>query len=190
PTAQRRPRRRRPSPRSPLGCTQTARRPTATPSPTARGASAACWAPSPARTRRRPRRPATVARTPRPGSSASSGGRRGHTRAPAGARIPAPSLFGLNTGTFDPSYAHYVRDLPTARSLGARWVHFTGSLVKNRRGRPDFSLLDSQVVAARRLGLGVLISLGGAPQACSVRPRPSDLSSCPPRSARELRAYD
>src|SRR5438309_1137415 len=55
--------------------------------------------------------------------------------APAAARIPPPSLFGLNTGTFDPNYAHYVRDLPAARALGARWVHFTGSLVKSRRGR-------------------------------------------------------
>src|SRR5947209_19592513 len=108
---------------------------------------------------------------------------------PAAAPIPAPSLFGLNTGTFDPNYAHYVRDLPAARGLGARWVHFTGSLVKSRRGRPDFNLLDSQVASARRLGLGVMISLGGAPQACSIRPRPSDLSSCPPRSARDLRAY-
>src|SRR5438034_982885 len=108
----------------------------------------------------------------------------------AHARPPAPSLFGLNTGTFDPNYAHFVRDLPAARSLGARWVHFTGSLVKDRRGRADFSLLDSQVAAARRLGLGVLISLGGAPQACSLRPRPADLASCPPRSAHDLRAYD
>jgi hypothetical protein len=109
--------------------------------------------------------------------------------APAAAAAPAPSLFGVNTGTFDPNYAHYVRDLPTAMALGARWVHFTGSLVKARRGRPDFALLDSQVTAARRLGLGVLVSLGGTPQACSVRPRPSDLSSCPPRGARELRSY-
>jgi len=45
------------------------------------------------------------------------------------------------------------------------------------------------VAVARRLGLGVLVSLGGAPQACSIRPRPADLSSCPPRSARDLRAY-
>jgi len=114
----------------------------------------------------------------------------GLVAAPAAARTPAPSLFGLNTGTFDPDYAHYVRDLPAARALGARWVHFTGSLVKARRGRPNFALLDSQVAGARRLGLGVLISLGGAPQACSIRPRPADLSSCPPRSARDLRAYD
>src|SRR5256885_2462146 len=93
---------------------------------------------------------------------------------PATARIPAPSLFGLNTGTFDPYYAHYVRDLPAARALGARWVHFTGSLVKARRGRPSFALLDTQVATARRLGLGVLISLGRAPQACSIPPRPAD----------------
>src|SRR2546430_1284 len=109
--------------------------------------------------------------------------------APAAARTPAPSLFGLNTGTFDPDYAHYVRDLPAARAVGARWVHFTGSLAKVRRGRPSFALLDSQVAAARRLGLGVLVSLGGSPQACSIRPRPADLSACPPRSARDLRAY-
>src|SRR3979409_1516399 len=109
--------------------------------------------------------------------------------APAAARTPAPSLFGVNTGTFDPNYAHYVRDLPAARGRGGRWVHFTGSLVKARSGRPNFALLDSQVAAARRLGLGVLISLGGSPQACSIRPRPADLSSCPSRGARELRAY-
>jgi hypothetical protein len=108
--------------------------------------------------------------------------------APAAARTPGPSLFGLNTGTFDPNYSRYLRDLPAARALGARWVHFTGSLVKVRGGRPDFAILDSQVAAARRLGLGVLISLGGSPQACSIRPRP-DLSSCPPRGARDLRAY-
>src|SRR2546421_12026992 len=92
--------------------------------------------------------------------------------APAAARLPPPSLFGLNTGTFDPNYAHYVRDLPAARALGARWVHFTGSLVKVRRGRPNFALLDSQVAAARRLGPGVLVRLGGSPPAWAVPPRP------------------
>src|SRR2546428_6544102 len=80
--------------------------------------------------------------------------------APAAARTPTPSLFGLNTGTFDPNYAHYVRDLPAARALGARWVHFTGSLVKARRGRPNFALLDSQLAGARRPGLGGLINPG------------------------------
>ena len=37
---------------------------------------------------------------------------------------PAPSLFGINTGTYDTSQARLSRDLPTAKRLGARWVHF------------------------------------------------------------------
>src|SRR2546429_2129222 len=81
---------------------------------------------------------------------------------PAAARTPAPSLFGLNTGTFDPDYAHYVRDLPAARALGARWVHFTGSLVKARRGPPDFALLGLQGGGSRPPGPGVRMYLARA----------------------------
>ena len=43
---------------------------------------------------------------------------------------PAPSLFGINTGTYDTSEARLARDLPTAVALGARWVHFTGDSIK------------------------------------------------------------
>jgi len=76
-------------------------------------------------------------------------------------RQPAPSLFGVNTGTFDSSEARLSRDLPTAVALGARWVHFTGDSVKYAHGAPSFALLDREVDQARSLGLGVVISLGG-----------------------------
>jgi hypothetical protein len=102
---------------------------------------------------------------------------------------PAPSLFGINTGTYDTSQARLSRDLPTAKRLGARWVHFTGDSVKYSRGRVSFAQLDSEVDRARRLGLGVVISLGGIRGACSVVPAPSNPVHCPPTSPHDLSVY-
>jgi hypothetical protein len=102
---------------------------------------------------------------------------------------PAPSLFGINTGTYDTSQARLARDLPTARRLGARWVHFTGDSVTYSHGRASFAQLDSEVDRARRLGLGVVISLGGIRGACSVVPAPADPVHCPPTSSRDLSVY-
>jgi hypothetical protein len=103
---------------------------------------------------------------------------------------PSPSIFGINTGTFDTSQANFVRDIPTARTLGARWVHFTGASIHfTRRGRPNYGALDYEVGRARKLGLGVLVSLGGAPSACALSPRPADPSTCPPTTPRALVAY-
>src|SRR5947209_4822109 len=71
---------------------------------------------------------------------------------------PAPSLFGLNTGTFDLSHTNFLRDIPSARRLGARWVHFTGASIHwTRSGRPNYGALDYEVRRAKRAGLGVLI---------------------------------
>lgn len=103
---------------------------------------------------------------------------------------PAPSIFGINTGTYDSSQANFVRDLPAARTLGARWVHFTGDSIHfTRRGTPTYGPLDYEVSHARKLGLGVLVSLGGTPRACSIRPRPADPATCPPTTQHDLRAY-
>jgi hypothetical protein len=103
---------------------------------------------------------------------------------------PAPSLFGINTGTFDSSEARLERDLPTAVALGARWVHFTGDSIKYRPGgQPSFALMDAEVNQARSLGLGVVISLGGIRSACSVHPAPADPTDCPPTSAHDLAVY-
>lgn len=102
---------------------------------------------------------------------------------------PAPSLFGINTGTYDTSHANYARDLPTARRMGARWVHFTAANVPVLRGRLNFARLDYEVTRARRLGLGVLLSLAGWSRACSLHPRPANPTNCPPTTPRDLRAY-
>jgi hypothetical protein len=103
---------------------------------------------------------------------------------------PAPSIFSLNTGTFDSSHANFVRDIPTARRLGAHWVHFTGASIHwSARGQIDYRALDYEVNEARKRGLGVLVSLGGARGACSVAPRPENVTACPPIIARDMRAY-
>jgi hypothetical protein len=102
---------------------------------------------------------------------------------------PPPSLFGINTGTFDSSQARLSRDLPTAVSLGARWVHFTGDSIKYLDGKPSFALMDREVNRARSLGLGVVISLGGIRAACSTTPAPANPTHCPPTSARDLAGY-
>src|SRR5947209_18866402 len=102
---------------------------------------------------------------------------------------PPPSLFGINTGTFDNDYARFVRDMTTAKALGARWIHLTGANIKFPHGRLSFKQLDSQVNRARRLHLGVLVSLGGIRGACSVRPRPADVTTCPPTTAHDLKVY-
>ena len=102
---------------------------------------------------------------------------------------PAPSLFGLNTLGYDSSNANFERDMPTARSMGTHWVHFTNDSVHWSGGQPSWTVLDNEVKKARGLGLGVLISLGGTPNGCSVSPRPSDFTGCPPTSSGDLYAY-
>jgi hypothetical protein len=102
---------------------------------------------------------------------------------------PPPSLFGINTGTYDSSYSRLSRDLPTAVGLGARWVHFTGDSVKYADGHVSFALLDSEVNRARSLGLGVVISLGGIRGACSLTPAPADPTDCPPTTPHDLALY-
>jgi hypothetical protein len=102
---------------------------------------------------------------------------------------PSPSIFGINTLGYDSSYANYQRGVPTARSMGARWVHFTNDSIHFKNGQPNWGTLDNQITQARKLGLGVLISLGGTPNACSVSPRPTDFTGCPPTTSGDLYAY-
>jgi hypothetical protein len=102
---------------------------------------------------------------------------------------PAPSLFGLNTGTYDHDISRLARDTPVAAAMGAQWVHFTGDSVTFSGDRVSFTRLDDAVDQARAYHLGVLVSLGGVPAACSLTPRPSDITKCPPTTAADLRAY-
>lgn len=103
--------------------------------------------------------------------------------------LPSPSIFGINAFGWDTSVALVGRSVPTAHSIGARWVHFSGGISFSGNGQPNWNVLDSEVSQARSLGLGVLVSLGGTPSACSVSPRPWTWVACPPRTPGELYAY-
>ena len=101
---------------------------------------------------------------------------------------PAPSIFSINTLGYVSSSANFNEMIPMAQSLGSRWIHLTNAGVKFNGGQPNWTLLDSQVMKARQRGMGVLISLGGAPSACSV-PHPADFWGCPPTTPGDLYAY-
>jgi hypothetical protein len=97
---------------------------------------------------------------------------------------PAPSIFGIDTGTYDTSRTNYVSDFPAVRSLGARWDRFTAGPAT---GTGNYATLDDEVTRARRQGMGVIISLAGIAPACS-QPT-SDVSACPPTTASDLSVY-
>jgi hypothetical protein len=126
--------------------------------------------------------------------ASSAGAARHHKKAvsvlPSMGALPSPSIFGVDTLGYDHNTGYYNRNLPAAHSIGARWVHFTGASVHfYRNGQPNWGTLDSQVTKARRLGLGVLISLGGTPRACSVASARRNPENCPPTTSRDLAAY-
>jgi polysaccharide biosynthesis protein PslG len=102
---------------------------------------------------------------------------------------PAPSLFGLNTGTYDHDSARLALDTPMAAAMGAQWVHFTAGSLSFSGKTVSFAGLDNAVDQARAYHLGVLISLGGVPAACSLKPQPDPITSCPPTNASDLHAY-
>src|SRR5271165_4676073 len=58
---------------------------------------------------------------------------------------PAPSLFGINTGTYDRDVARLARDTPTAAALGATWVHFTGDSLTFNGDNVSFAGLDAAI---------------------------------------------
>jgi len=104
--------------------------------------------------------------------------------ASTGTAQPPPSLFGLNTGTFDTSNARYALDTPHAAKLGARWVHFTGDSMRFAAGKPSFKIQDGLVNQALQYHLGVLLSLGSDPAACA-----SPATHCPPTNLTVYDAY-
>ncbi len=105
-------------------------------------------------------------------------------RGARGGLATPPSLFGLNTGTFDDSNARYALDTPHAAKLGARWVHFTGDSMRFTHGKPSFRIQDGLVDQALRYHLGVLLSLGSDPAACA-----SPVTHCSPTNLTVYDAY-
>jgi hypothetical protein len=105
-----------------------------------------------------------------------------------GGRQPAPSLFGLNTGTFDPSVS-FKATFGLAKQHGGRWLHFTAGSIHWANGKPNYDALDFEVTQTRKRHMGVLLSLGGAASACSIPSLKSNPKHCPPKTTHDLRAY-
>jgi hypothetical protein len=95
-------------------------------------------------------------------------------------REPGPSLFGIDTGTYDSVHGHYPRDFGAARALGARWDRFTVN---------KLATVDDEVKRARQHGMGVVLSFHGISQTCSIRPLPANVGRCPPTTAADVRRY-
>jgi hypothetical protein len=102
---------------------------------------------------------------------------------------PKPSIFGIDTGTFDLASGYYAKDFVRAKNLGARWVHFTGDSIHWSNGSPDWSALDYAIAQSKQEKLGIVLSLGGDPNACSVSKKPADFTNCPPTTAADFTAY-
>lgn len=100
---------------------------------------------------------------------------------------PEPSIFGIDTATFDSSVASYSTDFSAARGLGARFDHLT---LGAATGSGDFRGVDAELEAARRNHMGVVLSFGGVAGACSLRPRPENVHACPPTTGADLHAYE
>src|SRR5437868_2954795 len=81
---------------------------------------------------------------------------------------PRPSLFGLDTDLYDSNHAYWARDIPVAGQLGSRFDHF---VLGPKAGSGVFGEPDYVITQARRHGMGVILSFGGIPQACSMNPR-------------------
>jgi hypothetical protein len=97
---------------------------------------------------------------------------------------PAPSIFGINHGTFDSVTSDFAKDDPAAQSIGARWDH---EVLNPSTATGDFSSSDFWVKAARAHGMGVILSFGGIKSACSQAT--SNVAGCPPTTPSELSAY-
>ncbi len=99
---------------------------------------------------------------------------------------PEPSIFGLSVSVYDSSHSNFVDDFPAAHQLGARLTQFTAG---PQTAGGHYDGLDWEVKEARRYGMGVLLTVGGIPGACSLRPQPANVHACPPTSKADLSAY-
>lgn len=99
---------------------------------------------------------------------------------------PSPSIFGIDTGTYDTNSSNYTKDVPAAEALDSHWDHF---VLSPTTATGDFSSSDYWVTQARSHGMGVVLSFGGIQSACSIKPTPSNLAGCPPTTASDLSAY-
>jgi hypothetical protein len=97
---------------------------------------------------------------------------------------PAPSIFGINTGTFDTVSSNYTKDEPAANALGSRWdLRVLGPA----SATGNWSSPDYWVKQATSRGMGIVLTFTGIQSACSHAT--SNVASCPPTTAADLSAY-
>jgi hypothetical protein len=97
---------------------------------------------------------------------------------------PAPSIFGIDSSTYDTNQTAYFNDFPAAHSLGARWDRMT---VGANAAAGNFSQLDYLLTKARQNGMGVVLSFSGFAGACSSGTTP--VSGCMPSSPTDIANY-
>ena len=100
---------------------------------------------------------------------------------------PNPTIFGLDTDLYDSNHTMWARDIPLARRLGSHYDHF---VLGPMTGSGDFAEPDYVISRARKAGMGVVLSFGGIPQACSIQPAPSNIHACPPTTPADIATYE
>jgi hypothetical protein len=100
---------------------------------------------------------------------------------------PSPSIFGIDTDLYTSDSSGWSRDIPLAHQMGARWDHF---VLGPKTGSGDFAEPDYVITAARKQGMGVILSFDGIPEACSLPPTVTDGHACPPTTPAELATYE
>lgn len=100
---------------------------------------------------------------------------------------PKPSIFGIDTTTYDSKKGDFFKDLPVAHRLGARWIRWT---LGPTSAHGNYQAAGYLVKQARKRGMGIVLSLAGITSACSERPMPSDVRICPPTTRSDLQHYE
>jgi hypothetical protein len=110
-----------------------------------------------------------------------------HRRPASTRRQPRPSLFGVDTSSYDSHKGGFFRNLPAAQALGVRWIRWT---LGPKSAVGDYAAAGYLVNQARKRGMGIMLSFAGIPEACSERPVPHNVRDCPPTTPRDRRRYE
>lgn len=111
----------------------------------------------------------------------------GHQRPASTRGQPKPSIFGIDTSTYDSKKGDFFKNLPAAQALGARWIRWT---LGPKSAVGDYAAAGYLVNQTRRRGMGIVLSFAGIPEACSRRPMPANVRDCPPTTPRDRRRYE
>ena len=77
----------------------------------------------------------------------------GHQRPALTRGQPKPSIFGIDTSTYDSKKSDFFKNLPAAQALGARWIRWT---LGPKSAGGDYAAAGYLVNQARKRGMGIL----------------------------------